>query len=404
MRVMVVTRLFSGIADGLAKGVWQPNGVPAIYRLLEGLACRPDIELLTVFACKDEFDGRFIKASRMTIEPIGAAVVLPWAPRSLLAWLGIDGKLRELSHVLRCLWLYLRFRPQVTYFTNANFVIAGVFARLGLGRIVLRFLGLHPEQKRLAEVRGGLQRWFYRAPFDRVICSLDGSGGKFYLPRLLNPTTPLDVRLNGVDPHCADATAVTKIRIEYGLLERPVVAFVGRLEANKGCSEFIAAILELLRCRPDAIDAVLIGDGSLRSELEAQTLSAGMAERVRFVGQVPHELVPAWLEIATIYVSINRFGSLSNANLEAISAGKCMIILDKDPATHTDEETEEVLPRDCVVRIDRQNIVAELVAVLTNLVETPEKLARYTGRARETATVFQNWDQRIALEIELLGA
>ncbi len=404
MRVMVVTRLFSGIADGLAEGIWRPKGVPAIYRLLEGLARRPDVELLAVFACKDAFDGRFAKSCRMTLDPIGAAIVLPWAPRPLIAWLGIDGKLREFSHILRCLWLYYRFRPQVTYFTNANFAIAGIFARLGLGRVVLRFLGLHPEQKRLAEAAGGLQRWLYRAPFDRVICSFDGSGGKTYLPLLLDPTTQLDVLLNGVDPHRADAAVVARLLAEHGLRERPVVAFIGRLESNKGCREFVTAVLELLKCQPEAIDAVLIGDGSLRSELEARTLAAGMSERVKFVGQVPHDLVPAWLEIAAIYVSINRFGSLSNANLEAISAGKCVVILDKDPATHTDEDTEEFLPLDCVVRIDRQNIEAELVEVLISLVETPELLAGYTGRARETAAGFQNWDQRVAQEIELLGA
>ena len=404
MRVMVATRLFSGIADGLAEGVWRPNGVPAIYRLLEGLAMRPDVELLTVFACKDAFDRRFAKARRLTLDPIGAAIVMPWAPRPLLAWFGVDGILRELSHVLRCLWLYYRFRPQVTYFTNANFVIAGVFARLRLGRVVLRFLGLHPEQKRLAEAGGGLQRWFYRAPFDRVICSLDGSGGKTYLPRLLDHKTPLDVLLNGVDPHRADADVVTKLRAEHGLRERPVVAFVGRLEVNKGCCEFVAAVLELLKGRPEAIDAVLIGDGSLRSELEARTEAAGMADRIKFVGQVPHDLVPAWLEIATIYVSINHYGSLSNANLEAISAGKCVVILDKDLETHTDEDTEEVLLPDCVVRVDRQNIEADLVELLISLVETPERLARYAERARKMAAGFQNWDQRVAQEIELLVA
>ena len=148
MRVMVVARLFSGIADSLTAGSWQPKGVPAIYRLLEGLAARPDIELLTVFACKDPLDSRLAVGRRMTLEPIGDVVVLPWSPRALLALLGLDGKLREIDHLLRCLWLYARFRPDITYFTNANFLIAGLFARFGLGRVVLRFLGIHPEFRR----------------------------------------------------------------------------------------------------------------------------------------------------------------------------------------------------------------------------------------------------------------
>jgi glycosyltransferase involved in cell wall biosynthesis len=128
-----------------------------------------------------------------------------------------------------------------------------------------------------------------------------------------------------------------------------------------------------------------------------------MSDRVRFVGRVPHERVAVWLEIASIYVSINYFGSLSNANLEAISAGKCVIVLDRDSATHTDEETEEVLPLDSVIRIDRRNIEAELVEVLTNLVDAPELIARHSRRAREVAAGFLDWDQRVSQEIELIG-
>ena len=194
-----------------------------------------------------------------------------------------------------------------------------------------------------------------------------------------------------------------RLKAEYDLQERPVVVFVGRLEVNKGCREFVSAVLELLKARPEAVDAVLIGDGSLRLELEAQTCAEGMADSIKFIGQVPHDLVPAWLEIAAIYVSINHFGSLSNSNLEAIAAGKCVIILDRDEFTHIDEDTNEVLPADCVVRINRQNIKAELVDVLINLVEEPEQVASYARRARETAEKFQNWDQRVAQEIEFLG-
>ena len=59
MRVMVVARLFTGVADGLAEGVWRPRGAPAAYRLLEALAADKETELLTVFASKDENDHRF---------------------------------------------------------------------------------------------------------------------------------------------------------------------------------------------------------------------------------------------------------------------------------------------------------------------------------------------------------
>lgn len=403
MRVMVVARLFSGIADSLLTGTWQPKGVPAIYRLLEELAARQDIELLTVFACKDAQGGRFTRSQRLQIAPIGAVEILPWAPRPILAMLGLDGKLRELGHLIRCLWLFARFRPDASYFTNANFLAAGLFARLGLGRVILRFLGIHPEQKRLSDSRAGFQRWLYRSPFDRAICSLDGSGGKAYLPRLLNPTTPLHVLLNGVDPQTANPKTVTRLRKDHGLGDRPVVAFIGRLEANKGCREFVAAVIDVLARRPGMLDAVIVGSGALHDELAGRISASRGAANIRMIGQVPHGLVPAWLDLASIYVSINHYGGLSNANLEAIAAGKCVIVLAPDPSTHTDEETAEVLPEGSVVRIGRRDIERSLAEALIHLLDTPDAIATYSRHAREVArTTFRPWSQRIATEIDLI--
>jgi glycosyltransferase involved in cell wall biosynthesis len=405
MRVMVVARLFSGLADSLSDGTWQPKGVPAIYHLLEGLAARPDIELLTVFTCKDAFDGKFKQARQFAVDPIGDVVILPWAPRPLLARFGLDGKLRELSHLIRCLNLYRKFRPDTTYWTNANFLIAGLFAQLGLSRTMLRFLGIHPEQKRLAVGGSCLQRWFYRSPFDLAICSLDGSGGRAYLPKLLSAETPIEVILNGVDAPQPCPEMVADLREKYGLGGRPVVAFVGRLEANKGCREFVLAAGKVLERRPDSIDAVVVGGGAMFNELQGIARTSKLRDRIHMIGQVSHAEVPAWLEIASVYVSINHYGSLSNANLEAVSAGKCVVILEKDPATHTDEETEDVLPTDSVVRIDRHDIENALADTLIDLVDSPDKIAQYAEGARQVAArTFRTWEERIDYEIDLIRA
>jgi len=402
---MVVSRLFSGLADGLAEGRWLPRGVPAISRLLEGLAERDDIEILTVFTCKDAYGERFVSTCSREVEPIGQVVILPWAPRPNLARFGLDGKLREISHLMRCLWLYFRFRPDVTYFTNANFVAAGVFARLRLGRVVLRFLGLHPEQKRLAEARGGLQRWLYRSAFSQVICSLDGSGGAAYLPKLIHHATPMKVLLNGVDDRPGDPNIMTEIKRKHGLGDRPIVSFVGRLEANKGCREFLEAVCEVSRNEGISFDTVIVGDGSLYRELEQRIVDARLENRIHLIGSVPHATIGSWLELTSIYVSLNYFGNLSNANLEAVAAGKCVIVLDKDATTHTDLETEDVLPLDCVIRIDRDDIVNVLAATLKRLILEPDEVAAYSKRARLLSEeTFSSWENRVDREIDLITA
>ncbi len=403
IKVMVVARLFSGLADGLAEKAWHPRGVPAIYRLLEGLAAREDVELLTVFANKDENGGRFACGNEFATPPLGRVVILPWAPRNWLAALGLDGKLREAAHLLRCLWLWLRFRPHLVYATNANFPVAALFARLGLSRVVLRLLGLHPDQYRVAESKGGLQRWLYHAPFDHVVCSLDGSGVDYYLPRLIAPQVPRSVLLNGVDPQLPDGEAVARIAQSHGEDGSPVVLFIGRLEWNKGCREFVEGVMELLARRPGSLRAVLVGGGSLQGELASRIAAAQAEDQVTLAGSVPHGEVAAWLARADVYVSLNHLGNLSNANLEAIAAGKCMIILDADPQTHTDMETARLIPDDAALRIGREEMAGNLARTLESLFDEPGKIESYAAAAgRLGRELLQPWDRRIETETDLI--
>src|SRR6185295_5248897 len=103
----------------------------------------------------------------------------------------------------------LRSRPDVAYCANTAFVGASLMARFGIAPVLLRFLGLFPVHREIAERRGhALARWFFHAPFARAICTLEGSGAEFYLPKLLKPGVPHDVLLNGVDRPNIERSAV----------------------------------------------------------------------------------------------------------------------------------------------------------------------------------------------------
>lgn len=403
MRVMVVSRLFSGLADGLADGVWRPTGVPAIAKLLEALAADGETDLLTVFAAKDESETRFRQGRRLDLPPLGATVILPWARRPWLAWLGLDGKLREVGHLLRCLWLWLRFRPDVAYFTNAAFPVAAVFARLRLCRVILRLLGLHPEQRRIAEKGKGLQHYLYRSPFDHVICSLDGSGAPHFLPKLISDEVPRSILLNGVDRGGVDRGDVDREAAGRRDGDAPMILYIGRLEWNKGCREFVAAMLELRQRGDRKLRAVLVGDGALRDELAQRIAAASAGDDITLVGAVPHGEVARWLAAADIFVSLNRFGNLSNANLEAIAAGKCMVILRPDPAQHVDAETDELIPADTVVRIGRDDVPGNLARALDDLRRQPDRVRRLADRTAALAgRILDSWENRIVREITII--
>src|SRR5690606_24832656 len=114
MRVLFLARLFAGLKSGLAQGQWQPGGVPAIYRLIEGLAADRDVDLLTIFSVKEP-DVRFAHAVRRDVPVIGETAILPYAlpfdrnaRRANAAW-------NEAAQTARMLITAARFKPDVVY-------------------------------------------------------------------------------------------------------------------------------------------------------------------------------------------------------------------------------------------------------------------------------------------------
>ena len=104
-----------------------------------------------------------------------------------------------------------------------------------------------------------------------------------------------------------------------------------------------------------------------------------------------------------IYVSLNKYGNLSNSVLEAMNEGKCIVMLGRDEKDHTDESTEKLIPNNVVLFIDRNNIVDDLTAKLEEMISNPNKINIYSKRMKRFASDFLwSWDERIDYEIELL--
>lgn len=398
VRVLLVSRLFTGLIASLESGQWRPTGVPAIYKLVEGLAADPGVEPLFVFTVKDEPTARkFPRRQEVTLAELGArAVILPYHR---------NGLVRELSHLWWCLWLWFRHRARVSYFTNANFATGAVFARLGLGRTVLRFMGMFPFHKRLVEdSRGAVLRWLFRSPWSQVVCTLEGSGAEHYLPQLVGEGSPVAILLNGVDAAPPPPADIGSLKAKLGLqADLPVVLFLGRLETYKGCDDFVDGMLMLLQRRPGCCQAVVLGDGQRLQALRQKVAEAGKEQQVHVIGAVPHAQVPSWMAATDVYVSLNRHGNLANTNLEAMAAGRCMLVLAADPATHVDLVTEQVLPISAAPRVSRSETPDSLADEVEKLLADPQAVERYAVAVRAVAAAkLKDWPARINHEIEMI--
>ena len=106
-------------------------------------------------------------------------------------------------------------------------------------------------------------------------------------------------------------------RAALGLPEAvPVLATVGALIARKGQAHAIAALAGL----PGAI-LLLAGAGPDAAALRQQADRLGVADRVRFLGAVPHGDLPQILSAADVFVLPSASEGLANAWVEALACG-----------------------------------------------------------------------------------
>ena len=117
-----------------------------------------------------------------------------------------------------------------------------------------------------------------------------------------------------------DAPDQAEARKRMGLpVDRPIVAIVARLVPVKDVSLFLRAMAKVA---PPAVGLV-VGDGELRSALEAESAALGLANRCRFLG---------WQkDVAVIYVSADVVALTSRNEgspvsiIEAMAAGRAVV-------------------------------------------------------------------------------
>jgi glycosyltransferase involved in cell wall biosynthesis len=90
--------------------------------------------------------------------------------------------------------------------------------------------------------------------------------------------------------------------------------FVGRLEDQKN----VGALIEAVRTLPEA-SLTIVGEGTLRPELEAAARAAGA--RIEFLGRVAHEQLPALLCRSQIFVLPSHYEGNPKALFEAMACG-----------------------------------------------------------------------------------
>jgi glycosyltransferase involved in cell wall biosynthesis len=109
--------------------------------------------------------------------------------------------------------------------------------------------------------------------------------------------------------------------------ERHHILYVGRLSREKG-PDILVRALSRLNQRGVRFEALLLGDGPLRNEIDGTILGTGIGNVVQTKGYVPHSEVHRFYKRKAIFVLPSAREGVSVSLLEAMSSGCLCVVSD----------------------------------------------------------------------------
>lgn len=149
-------------------------------------------------------------------------------------------------------------------------------------------------------------------------------------------------------------------KVKLGLTG-PVILSVGALIPRKNHDLVIQALADI-----PAATLLLAGQGQSEAALRALAAKTGVAERVRFLGSVPHDDLPALFAAADIMALVSASEGLANAWVEALACGTPIIASDVGGV-------RELMQNDAAGRIVAQEPAAIAQAARDLLATPPRK-------------------------------
>jgi len=135
---------------------------------------------------------------------------------------------------------------------------------------------------------------------------------------------------------------------------------------------------------------VIVGGGEQMGELQALAKDLRLGERAVFVGPVPHEQVPTWLNRLDVYVAASRLDSESFgvAVIEASACGLPVVVTDVGglPEVVEDETTGIIVPK------ESPTAIAEAIK---RLLIDPERRQKMGEAGRQHVVAKYGWEHCI---------
>ena len=234
-----------------------------------------------------------------------------------------------------------------------------------------------------------------RAQEDRILRAVDGvtTLGMAMRDELVTRGVPADrigVVPNGIDPEAFAPTPRDPALVaRYGLGDRWVFGYVSNMDHFREGHDLLIEATARLVADGRKVVCLLVGDGTLRPQLEAHARDAGIAGSVVFTGQVPHDEVRAHYALFDAFVIARAEDRAARFTTplkpyEAMAMGLPLIVSDLPALT-------EIAARDERGLIVPVGDAAAVAAALRTLQDRPDLGARLAAAGRSWVLAERTW-------------
>jgi glycosyltransferase involved in cell wall biosynthesis len=303
----------------------------------------------------------------------------------------------KIAALFRFLKFLRRTRPQVSYvFDMAYSGVLGGWLYRGLAgnRLVVETGDVIYELMRATGNRGPVGLWlthslerFSLRTADRIVVR-----GRFHQEWLSQLGHQADVIQDGVDTGEFAPLEVDDLRREHGLDEVLTVGLVGSSvwsEKQRLCYGW--ELIELLRLlKHEAVKGVIIGDGTGIPRLKARCREYGIEDKVLFLGYVPYEQLPRYLNLIDVCLSTQTNDIVGQVR----TSGKLPLYLAAGRYVLASEvgEAARVLNREMLVRyegVKDEQYPQRLMERVRLILDEPHRLQSAAGNVEVAKQHFE---------------
>jgi glycosyltransferase involved in cell wall biosynthesis len=183
----------------------------------------------------------------------------------------------------------------------------------------------------------------------------------------------------GIDLEPYQSADGKELRASKNWQDDKVMISIGRLAPEKNWDTLLRAAAKVYQAHPD-LRMVVIGYGPEEAALQSLAAELGISERVTFTGKLPFSEVTSYLKAADLFGFASVTETQGLVTMEAMAAGLPVVAVDASGTRDIVDNGQQgfLVPND-----------ADALAVsIKQLIETPEKMRRFSMQALKKAKTF----------------